>query len=70
MGRSLEGFGAGLAGPDADHMFEFEDENLAVADFAGAGGFSMASMTWSISSSATAASTFTLGENRPRTRPR
>src|SRR5687768_6767771 len=29
----------GLAGADADHFFQIEHENLAVADLAGIGGF-------------------------------
>ena len=36
---SLERFRAGLAGADADHLFEIENENLAVADLAGVRGF-------------------------------
>ena len=33
----LERFLTGFAGADADNLFQIEDENLAVADFAGAG---------------------------------
>jgi hypothetical protein len=36
---SLERIGAGLAGADADDLFEFEHENLAIADLAGVRGF-------------------------------
>jgi hypothetical protein len=34
-GLSLQGIGAGFAGPDADDLFEIENEDLAVADLAG-----------------------------------
>ncbi len=56
-----ERVGAGLAGADADDLLDRRDEDLAVADLAGAGGLSMASMTRSTTSSGTAASIFTLG---------
>src|SRR5574343_1675209 len=38
MVRSLKGIGTGFAGPDTNDLFEIEDEDLAVADLAGAGG--------------------------------
>jgi hypothetical protein len=34
----LNGFGAGLAGPDTDGLLEIDDEDLAVPDLAGACG--------------------------------
>src|SRR6185312_2003026 len=39
MMSPLERTGTGLAGPDAHDLFELENEDLAVADLAGVGGF-------------------------------
>src|SRR3972149_4392672 len=39
MSISLKRVGVGLAGADADDFFQIEDEDLAVADLSGIGGF-------------------------------